>query len=299
MDGLETGFHFVGRDQASAFDIFEGIEIGEFYGLFQRAIFSGRSSGPRSGCDEGGIEGAQEKANVVEDDPGDVDPSRVVGVEFDFAMAVQAEEGVEARGKVAEGRKEFLFDDFAGSVIAEELEERGSAENFFGEGIEFGVDHAGLGFAEGEERIVETGGIGGPDGEDEEMVKDAMKDGLRDGDGDVGLKVVGAEFADFFDVTPEGGNGLGLEGPGHEFADADEVAVEVAGPEEGEFLDPTVIFADLGNGGFDIGERFEAERDAFEVKVDGVLVSVDVVVEHAEPFALERRETHQAERVSE
>lgn len=86
---------------------------------------------------------------------------------------------------------------------------------------------------------------------------------MSDGDSDVGLEIVGAELANFLDVVPQSRNGLGLKGPGHEFADADEVAIKVAGPEEGEFLDPTVVFADLGNGGFNIGERFETERDAF------------------------------------
>ena len=236
---------------------------------------------------------------MVEDDPRDFEPRRMIGIEFDFAMAVETEEGVGARGEIAEGREEFLFDDFAGRMIAEELEERGGAEDFLGERVELGIDHAGLGFAKREEGVVKARSIGGADGENKKMVEDAIEERLRDGDGDVGLEVVGAEFADLFDIAPEGGDGLGLEGPSHEFANADEVAVEVARPEERELLDPAVVFADLGNGSFDIGERFEAERDAFEVEVDSVLIAVDVVVEHAEPFALEGREAHEAKRVGE
>ena len=87
---------------------------------------------------------------MVENDPGDFDPGGVVGVEFDFAVAVDAEEGVETGGEVAEWRKEFLFDEVAGVVFAEELEESGSAKDFLGEGIEFGVDHSGFGLAESE-----------------------------------------------------------------------------------------------------------------------------------------------------
>lgn len=122
---------------------------------------------------------------------------------------------------------------------------------------------------------------------------------MRDGDGDVGLEIVGAEFADFFDVVPENRDGLGFDGLSHEFADADEVMIEIARPEEGDFLDPAVVFADVRDGGFELGERFEAERNAFEVKIDGVLVAVDVVIEHGEPFALEGWEAHEAEGVGE
>jgi len=236
---------------------------------------------------------------VVEDDPGDFDPGGVVGVKFDFAVAVNAEEGVEVGGEFAEGREEFLFDEVAGVVFAEELKESRSAADFLGEGIEFGVDHAGFGFAEGEEGVVQARRVGGAYGDDEEVVEDAVEKRLRDGDGDVGLEIVGAEITDFLDVAPESGDGLGFEWTSHEFADADEVVVEIAGPEERDFLNPAVIFADVGDGGFELGERFETERHALEVEIDSVLIAVDVVIEHCEPFALERRETHEAERVGE
>ena len=250
-------------------------------------------------ADEAGIEGAEDQADVVQDGPGDFEPCGVVGIEFDFAMAVEAEEGVEARGEIAKGRQELLFDDFARRMIAKKLEESGSAENFFGKGVQFGIDHAGFGFAESEQGIVEARSVSGTDGENEEVVENAMEQGLRYGDGDVGLEIVGAEFANFLYVVPEGRDGLRLEGTSHEFANADEIAVEIAGPEEGEFLNPAVIFAHVRDSGFDIGERCEAERDAFEVEIDGVLVTVDVVMEHAEPFALKGREAHEAEGVGE
>ena len=236
---------------------------------------------------------------MVEDDPGDFDPGGVVGVKFDFAVAVNAEEGVEVCGEFAEGREEFLFDEVAGVVFAEELEESGGAANFLGEGIEFGVDHAGFGFAEGEEGVVKARRVRGADSDDEEMVEDAVEERLRDGNGDVGLEIVGAEIADFLDVAPKSGDGLGFEWTSHEFADADEVVVEIAGPEERDFLNPAVIFADVGNGGFELGEGFETERHALEVEIDGVLIAVDVVIKHAEPFALKGREAHEAKRKGE
>ena len=167
---------------------------------------------------------------MVEDDPGDLDPGGMVGVEFDFAVAVDTEESVEMGGEIAEGREKFLLDEVTGVVLAEELEESGNAANFLGEGIEFGVDHAGFGFAEGEEGIVKARRVRGAYGDDEEMVEDAVEERLRDGDGDVGLEIVGAEIADFLDVAPESGDGFGFEQTSHEFADADEVVVEVAGP---------------------------------------------------------------------
>lgn len=102
---------------------------------------------------------------MVQNDPGNFDPGGMIGVEFDFAMAVDAEEGLEMRGEFAEGREVLLLDEIAGRIIAEELEETGSATNFLGEGVEFSVDHAGLGFTEGEEGVVEAGRVGGADGE--------------------------------------------------------------------------------------------------------------------------------------
>lgn len=85
----------------------------------------------------------------------------------------------------------------------------------------------------------------------------------------------------------------------HEFADADEVVIEIAGPEEGDLLNPAIIFANARDRGFELGERFETERDAFKVEIDGVLIAVDVVIEHAEPFALKGREAHEAKREGE
>jgi hypothetical protein len=55
----------------------------------------------------------------------------------------------------------------------------------------------------------------------------------------------------------------------------------------------------VGNGGFEFGKRFETERHALEVEVHGVLIAVDVVIEHAEPFALKGREAHEAKRKGE
>ena len=236
---------------------------------------------------------------MVEDDPGDFDPGGVVGVEFDFAVAVDAEKGIEVGGEFAEGREKFLLDEVARVVFAEELEKSGSAEDFLGEGIEFGVDHAGFGFAKGEKRVVQTWRVGGADGDEEEMVEDAVEERLRDGNGDVGLEIVGTEIADFLDVIPESGDGLGFERTRHEFADADEVVIEVARPEHGNFLDPAIVFPDVRDGGFELGEGFETERHALEVEVDGVLIAVDVVVKHSEPLALERREAHEAKRIGE
>lgn len=253
----------------------------------------------RRGTGERGVKGREEEADVVEDDPGNFDPGGVIGVEFDFTMAVDAEEGIEVRGKFAKGRQVFLLDEVAGRMVAEKLEESRSAMNFRGEGVEFGVDHAGLGFAEGEEGVVEAWGVGRADGEDEEMVENAMEERLGDGDGDVGLEIVSAEFADFLDVIPENGDGLGFDGVSHELADADEIVIEIAGPEERNFLDPAIIFTDVRDGRFELREGFETERDALEVKIDGVLVAVDVVIEHGEPFALERWETHETKRKGE
>jgi hypothetical protein len=51
--------------------------------------------------------------------------------------------------------------------------------------------------------------------------------------------------------------------------------------------------------GFELSEGFEAEGNAVEIKLDGVLVTVDVVVVHAEPFSLKRREAHEAKRKGE
>ena len=85
----------------------------------------------------------------------------------------------------------------------------------------------------------------------------------------------------------------------HEFADADEVVIEIAGPQEGKFLDPAIIFAEVGESSFELGEGFEPKRNAVEVELDGVLVAEDVVIVHAEPFAEEGREAHEAKRESE
>ena len=158
---------------------------------------------------------------MVEDDPGDFKPGGMVGVEFDFAMAVDAEEGLEAIGEFAERRKKLLLDDEVGRMLAEKLEKSGSAANFFGERVEFGVDHAGFGFAVREKGIVEEVGVLGADGEGEEIVEQAMEESLGDGDGDVGLEIACADFANFLDVIPESGNGLGFDRTSHEFADAD------------------------------------------------------------------------------
>ena len=172
--------------------------------------------------------GFEEKTDVIEDDPGEFQPSGMVGIKFDFAVTVMTEEGFEVKREIAEGREKLLLDDFAGRVIAKELEKSGSGTNFPGEREQFGVDQTGLGFAEGEKRIVKARGVRWADGEDEEMVEEAMEKRLCDGNGDVWLEIVGAEFADIFDKVPEIGERLGFEGMSHELADADEIVVEVA-----------------------------------------------------------------------
>jgi len=122
---------------------------------------------------------------------------------------------------------------------------------------------------------------------------------LGDGDGNIGLEIARAELADFLDVIPENGDGFGFDGAGQELADADQILIQVARPEEGEFLNPAVVLAEEREGSFEFGKSVEGERNAFEIEIDGVLVAVNVVVKHGEPFALERREAHQTKRVSE
>jgi len=75
--------------------------------------------------------------------------------------------------------------------------------------------------------------------------------------------------------------------------------IEIAGPAERKLLNPAIALAEEGESGFELGKRVEGERDALEIEVHGVLIAVDVMVEHAEPFALERRESHKTERVGE
>jgi len=108
--------------------------------------------------------GSEEEADVVQDYPRDFLPRGMVGVEFDFAVAMEAKEGFKVIGEVAERRQKFLFDDEGRGVLAKKLEQGGSAADFFGEGVELGVNHAGFGFAEGEECVVETIGVVGADG---------------------------------------------------------------------------------------------------------------------------------------
>jgi hypothetical protein len=174
--------------------------------------------------------GVEEEAYVVENDPGKFEPGGMVGVEFNFAMAVMAEEGFEVEREIREGKEKILVDNFPGRVTAEKLEESGGGTNFVGEREKFGVDETGFRFAEGEKGIVKTRCVGGAHGEGEEMVEKAVKKRLGDGNGDVRLEIVGAELANAFDKVPEIGERLGFEGMGHELADADEVVVEIARP---------------------------------------------------------------------
>jgi hypothetical protein len=55
----------------------------------------------------------------------------------------------------------------------------------------------------------------------------------------------------------------------------------------------------MGESSFELREGFEAEGNAVEIKLDGVLVAVDVVVVHAEPLAEKGREAHEVKRKSE
>ena len=219
----------------------------------------------------------------------------MVGVEIDFAVAMLGEEAGEVVAHVGVGIKRGVQ---AFGIVVARVDEFGVGAQAARELPHGAVDSAGFGFDDADEAVEGVLGTGGFE-QVEDVTQDAVKQGLRERDGDVRQEVGGAEVINVLQDAPAFGEGFAGVVDGVVAAKFEQVVVEVVHPAGRQFADPGVVreaaVFDEGVEAGGIAQR--CKRQASGIDAHGVLVAVDVAVFFAEPRVMQRRQPHQREGV--
>src|SRR6516164_1605978 len=86
---------------------------------------------------------------------------------------------------------------------------------------------------------------------------------------------------------------LAFQRLGKKPADAYQVEVQVTRPDHRQFLDPAELFSKPGHRGPQFLKVPYNERRPLAIKLDCILISINVMAMHSKPLAVKGRKTHE------
>ena len=159
---------------------------------------------------------------------------------------------------------------------------------------QFFVDDASLRLAIGHEAVEELARVGAQD-QLQQPMQQVMQRGVRDGDGNVRLEILCALAVHAQHEIPHTLHILLIKRFSQELADLDQVVVQFTQPDHRQLLHPAKLLAQARNDGLQLLKGRDHEWRTTQVKINRVLVTVNVMIVPAKPFSVERRKTHQSE----